>query len=107
MDKLILFYISNELYFFLFFFFTNIGDLIPILLIELRMLFKRGKIVRLDVELPMQSILGSFVGNVLARSSPHWVNPMEIIQAKVRDLRDVLLESSFSRCSPSHLRFKS
>lgn len=28
---------------------------------------------------------------------------MEIIQAKVRDLRDVLLESSFSRCSPSHL----
>lgn len=71
------------------------------------MLFKRGKIVRLDVELPMQSILGSFVGNVLARSSPHWVNPMEIIQAKVRDLRDVLLESSFSRCSPSHLRFKS
>lgn len=51
-----------------------IGDLIPISLIELRMLFERGKIVRVDVKLPMRTILGSFVGNVLARSSPHWVN---------------------------------
>lgn len=51
-----------------------IGDLIPISLIELRMLFEHGKIVRLDVKLSMRSILSSFVGNVFARSSPHWVN---------------------------------
>jgi len=38
------------------------------------MLFERGKIVRLEVKLPMRSILGSFVGNVLVCSSPHWVN---------------------------------